>query len=144
MKNKFKRGIFREVVLSFIVLFLFMPGIAYAHGMHLTLEEPGTFRVEYEGGGFSPTIEVTLYDENGQVIAKGPVDAEGKFRFDPSLGVHRAVADDGMGHRAEYRKEMESTPLPKLPVVLGIFALIAVIALVFNHRSKSKTTVSRQ
>lgn len=56
----------------------------------------------------------------------------------PDLKVHRAIADDGMGHRAEYKEGVEHRDIPKVPVIIGIFAAIGVIFLVFNKRTKNK------
>ena len=39
-------------------------------------------RAEYDGGGFSPRTEVTIYDEDGNELDKGLVDEEGKFHFE--------------------------------------------------------------
>lgn len=89
---------------------------AFAHGMFLRLEALGVLKAEYDGGGFSPRTEVTIYDEDG------------RFHFDESLDVHRALADDGMVHRAEYIKGVEQ----KLPVVIAVFAGIAGIFAVYN------------
>ena len=74
------------------------------------------------GGGFSPRTEVTIYGVNGEELGKGLVDEEGKYHFDASLDVHTAIAEDGMGHRAEYEKGVETTTIPKVPVVIE-FAL---------------------
>ena len=59
-------------LLSFLLLLV--PSLALAHGMLLTLEEPGVLKVEYDGGGISPRTEVTIYDTEGNELAKGPVD----------------------------------------------------------------------
>ena len=128
-----------NVVLGFIFcMVLLLPGISYAHGMLLILEEPGVLRVEYDGGGFSPRTEVTIYDKEGNELGKGSVDEEGKYYFDPSLNVHLAVADDGMGHRAEYKEGVQEKSLPKIPVIIGVFAVIAVITIIFNKRANQK------
>lgn len=127
------------IMLSLICILLLIPNISYAHGMLLKLEEPGVLRVEYDGGGFSPRTEVTIYDKEGNELGKGLVDEEGKFHFDPYLEVHSAVADDGMGHRAEYKKgAQEVKTIPKLPAIIGVFVVIGVIMVFFNIRSKQK------
>jgi hypothetical protein len=106
--------------------------------MLLELEEPGVLKAEYDGGGFSPRTEVTIYDENGNELDKGLVDEEGKFHFDKSLDVHSAVAEDGMGHRAEYKKGVETKTIPKVPVVIGVFAVVGVIFMIQNKKVKQK------
>lgn len=121
----------------FLVFLLFMiPTTSFAHGMLLKLEEPGVLKVEYDGGGFSPRTEITIYDKAGNELGKGPVDEEGKFHFDSALKVHSAVADDGMGHRAEYKEGVEEKTIPKAPVVIAVFAVIGVIFLIFNKKAR--------
>lgn len=127
------------ICILFLTWVLFLtPDTVYAHGMDLKLVEPGVLKVEYDGGGFSPRTEVTIFDAKGNELGKGSVDEEGKYSFDPSLKVHRAIADDGMGHRAEYKEGVEHRDIPKVPVIIGIFAAIGVIFLVFNKRTKNK------
>lgn len=126
----------KRLCIYLIALVLLIPGVAYAHGMSLILEAPGVFRVEYDGGGFSPGTEVVLYDQEGRELARGLVDEEGKYHFDASLAVYRAVADDGMGHRAEYKEGVEEKTIPKVPVVIAVFAVVAVIFVVFNKKKK--------
>ncbi|NLL52000.1 MAG: hypothetical protein GX248_04755 [Peptococcaceae bacterium] len=117
-------------------MLLLIPTLAMAHGISLNLEEPGVLKVEYDGGGFSPKTEVTIYDIEGNELGKGPIDEEGKFYFDPEMQVYRAVADDGLGHRAEYKEGVKEKNIPKVPVVIGVFAVIAVIFVVFNKKAK--------
>lgn len=126
----------KRLCIYLIALVLLIPGVAYAHGMSLRLEAPGVFRVEYDGGGFSPRTEVVLYDEEGRELERGLVDEEGKYHFDENLAVYRAVADDGMGHRAEYKEGVEEKTIPKVPVVIAVFAVVAVIFVVFNKKKK--------
>lgn len=140
LELKAKRGILISFICMIFLtcMFFLTPSTAYAHGMHLELVEPGVLMVEYDGGGFSPRMEITIYDEEGKELGKGLVDEEGKYFFDTSLSVHRAIADDGMGHRAEYKEGVEHKNIPKLPVVIGVFAVIGVIFVVFNKKGKSK------
>lgn len=132
MINIFKKS----SICIFLLVALLFPGVSFAHGMDLILEEPGVLRVEYEGGGFSPRTEITIYDENGNELAKGPVDEEGKFHFDENLNVHKAVADDGMGHRAEYVEGAVAKSIPKLPVIIGVFAIAGVFYYIFTKKNK--------
>jgi len=109
--------------------------------MSLKLEEPGVLKVEYDGGGFSPRTEITIYDEKGNELGKGLVDEEGKFHFDKNLDVYSAVANDGMGHRAEYEKGVIKKEIPKLPVVIAVFAVIGIIFAVFNKKKTKQKRV---
>lgn len=126
----------KSISLIFICIVLLIPNFVSAHGMDLRLIEPGVLQVEYDGGGFSPRTEVIIYDEAGNELASGPVDENGEFHFDKELNVDRAVADDGMGHRAEYKEGVVERSIPKLPVVIGVFAIIGGIFAVYNKKSK--------
>lgn len=132
------KSIWNKILPVALCLLLVMPGHAHAHAMFLTLEEPGVLRVEYDGGGFSPRTIVTVFDEKNNELEKGPVDAEGKFYFDENFHVYSAIAEDGMGHRAECKKGVEEKKLPKLPVVIGVFAVVAAVFVVFNKRAAKK------
>ncbi|MBP2027552.1 hypothetical protein J2Z35_001349 [Acetoanaerobium pronyense] len=132
MINIFKKS----SIFIFLIVALLLPGVSFAHGMDLILEESGVLRVEYEGGGFSPRTEITIYDENGNELAKGPVDEDGKFHFDENLNIHKAVADDGMGHRAEYQEGATEKNISKLPVIIGVFAVAGIFVYVFSNKNK--------
>ncbi|NLM51326.1 MAG: hypothetical protein GX197_00655 [Firmicutes bacterium] len=131
----------KTVIFTCLIFILLYCGTALAHGMLLKLEEPGVFRVEYDGGGFSTSTEVILYDQNDKVLAQGLVDEKGKFYFDPNLEVYRAVANDGMGHRAEYKEGVKVSSLPKLPVVIGVIVVAVAVSVYFSNKSKQKLKV---
>lgn len=126
----------KRFLLCLIALLVLVPSVVYAHGMFLTLEAPGVFKVEYDGGGFSPKTEVVLYDGEGRELERSPVDEEGKYHFDENLAVYRAVADDGMGHRTEYREGMEEKTIPKAPVVIAVFAVAGIVYSVYSKKKK--------
>ena len=125
-------------ILFLLICLVLIPSTVYAHAMFLELEEPGVLKVEYDGGGFSPRTEVTIYDEDGEELGKGLVDEEGKFHFDKNLDVHSAVAEDGMGHRAEYKKGVETKTISKIPVVIGVFVIVGLIFTFYNRKGKVK------
>lgn len=127
----------RNVLLLLVCIALLIPNFVFAHGMLLQLVEPGVLKAEYDGGGFSPRTEVVLYDEAGNELASGPVDENGEFHFDKELAVHSAVANDGMGHQAEYKEGVVEKSIPKLPVVIGVFAVIGGVFAVYNKKSKA-------
>ena len=128
----------KNTILFLICLLILIPAISLAHGMLLELESPGVLKVEYDGGGFSPRTMVTIYDKDGNELESGAVDEDGKYKFDTDLDVHKAVADDGMGHRAEYEEGVENKSIPKLPVVIGVFVLIGIIFIFYNKKQKAK------
>ena len=43
-----------------------------------------------------------------------------------------------MGHRAEYKKGVETKTIPKVPVVIGVFAVVGVIFMIQNKKVKQK------
>lgn len=108
----------------------------FAHALFLTLEEPGVLKAEYDGGGFSPRMEVVVYDKDDNELARGNVDEEGLFHFDEDLAAHHASVDDGMGHNAEWETGVVETTIPKLPVVLAVFALIGFIFYRYSKKEK--------
>lgn len=125
----------KKIILALVALLL-LPTIALAHGLNLELVEPGVLKAEYEGGGFSPRMEFTLYDKDDKILVQGPIDENGEFHFDPNLDFQKAVVDDGMGHVATYEKGQEPTKeIPKLPVVIIVFGVIGLI-FYFNKRKK--------
>ena len=127
----------RCLLFGLLMTFLF-PGFVYAHGCHLILEAPGVLRAEYDGGGFSPRMVVSLYDADGKELASGPVDDEGKYHFDASLNLASAIVEDGMGHRAVYERGVEKNHIPKLPVVIAVFIVVGIIMKIYDNKIKRK------
>lgn len=127
----------KSIALVLTLFFLLVPIFVLAHGLNLTLVEPGVLKAEYEGGGFSPRMVFTLYDADGKVVLEGPIDENGEFHFDKNLDFEKAEVDDGMGHRATYVKGSEPRKeIPKVPVVIAVFAVVGIIFYVY---SKKKT-----
>lgn len=136
-----RKSIVLTVLLSLALLIL--PLAAFAHGVNFTLTEPGVLKAEYDGGGFSPRMEVTLYDADGKEIESGTVDDNGEYHFDEGTEFAYAEVDDGMGHKATYKVgQGESIEIPKLPVIIGVFALIAVIFIIYSRRKSSKSAAA--
>lgn len=126
----------------FTLLLLFIPTAVFAHGLNLTLVEPGVLKAEYEGGGFSPRMVFTLYNAENEVVLEGPIDENGEFHFDKNIEFAKAEVDDGMGHKATYVVGSEArTEIPKVPVVIAVFALIGIIFYMSNKK-KQKTQSS--
>lgn len=151
----------------FILLFCLVFSVcAFAHAMFLDLIEPGVFKVEYDGGGFSPGTIVTLYSDGGfEEIQKGEVDENGLYHFDKNIEVVSAMAEDGAGHVAywpTYEEEEEISEAvnaadtssgetkpktavrgktkraSKLPTVLTVLNTCALIYLFFEFRRFKK------
>lgn len=146
----------------FIVLFYVVFSVCvFAHAMFLELIEPGVFKVEYDGGGFTPGTIVTLYSDGGfEEIQKGTVDENGLYHFDKNIEVVSAMAEDGAGHVAywpTYDEESDDTVptsdadtksktavrgrtkrASKLPTVLTVLNTCALIYLFFELRRVKK------
>ncbi|WP_029410071.1 hypothetical protein [Treponema pedis] len=143
----------------FILLFCAACSVSlFAHAMFLDLIEPGVFKVEYDGGGFTPGTTVTLYSDGGtEEIQKGTVDENGLYRFDPKIEVVSAMAEDGAGHVAYWEPSYEESGegsakvLPtgktkrpsKTLAVLTVLNTCALIYLFFEFRrfKKEKKTL---
>lgn len=153
----------------FVLLFcLVYTAVSFSHAMFLDLIEPGIFKVEYDGGGFTPGTTVTLYSDGGfEEIQKGKVDENGLYRFDEKIEVISAMAEDGAGHvaywEAPYEDEDSSAAdtenastenkgktkkqpkkfgspkrASKLPVILTVLNTCALIYLFFEFRKFKK------
>ncbi len=150
-----------------IIILVFVLACAasvFAHAMFLDLIEPGVFKVEYDGGGFTPGTVVTLYSDGGtEEIQHGTVDENGLYKFDPKLEVLSATAEDGEGHvaywEAEYEESGEENAADttgtekksgkvlkigkpnrqsKIPAVLTVLNTCAIIYLFFEFRRLKK------
>lgn len=130
--------LFKKTTLLILTILLLFPIVGKAHGLFLTLEEPGVLKAEYDGGGFSPRMEVVVYDENGNELDRGNVDENGEFHFDPDLDVAKAEVDDQMGHHAMYEAGQTQKQIPKLPVIIGVFVVIGIIFAVSNKKKKQQ------
>lgn len=128
----------KKILSLILLLMIFSTVYAFAHGMSLRLEGPGVLIAEYDGGGFSPRMVVTLYDKEGTKLAEGPVDSEGKYHFDQTLPVANAVVEDGLGHRATYEKGVFQQDIPKLPVVIGVFIVVGIIMVYYERKIRLK------
>ncbi len=128
----------KSIAIGLTLVFLFVPMLVLAHGLNIILLEPGVLKAEYEGGGFSPRMVFTLYDADGKVVLEGPIDENGEFHFDKNLDFEKAVVDDGMGHRATYVKGGKpKTEIPKVPVVIAVFAVVGIIFYVYNKKKEN-------
>lgn len=101
---------------------------AFAHRLLLE-HENGVFRVQYDSGTPAAWATVRLLDEAGGVLWQGLADGQGLVK-PPSLSFTRALADDGLGHLAEYKpgRAVRQTPRP-LAVFLGVSFFLFVAGL---------------
>lgn len=129
----------KKILVLLALIFILTPVVMIAHGLNFTLEAPGVLKAEYDGGGFSPRMEVVLYDKDGKELERGKVDDKGEYHFDPDLEIGSAVVEDGMGHRAEYKPGEKTVKIPKVPVVLAVFVVVGLIVYVSGKKKKTKT-----
>ncbi len=136
MMSRLNRYLLFMLLVAAMVLVFASPGSACQ--MYVEPVEEGVVRVYLEGGRTPRTSEVVVYNESGEEIARGEIDENGYFHYPADQGNVHVVADDGMGHRAEWRTG-DAPPgqgLPRLAkVALVVLGLLGVAAL-FNQRAK--------
>ncbi len=128
------------ILCSLLILLPASP--VFAHLMLIEPVEEDKVRVVFDDGSIARHAEVVVYDYNEEEVARGDVDDEGYFEYDPEKAEF-LVADDGFGHRAEYVLGEETTQaLPRGPVVALVLLGFGLIAGVFHYRVKKKETFS--
>lgn len=135
MKRKF------SVILSIamVMAILFSSVFVFAHAMIIETVEEGKVKVVFDDGSPNRHAEVTVFDEEENEIAHGEVDEEGYFSYDPT-GAVLLVAQDNMGHRAEYVVgEGMRRSLPRVPTIGAALLIFALVAVVFRYRSKKRS-----
>lgn len=117
----------------------FLPSPALAHRMLIEPVEEGKIKVAYEDGRFSRRTEVFIYDNEGKEIYSGKLDAEGYFYYPQELDAVLIVADDGLGHRVEWRVgEAMGQYFPRSYTVFIVLTLFCFIAAIFHYRIKRR------
>ena len=106
--------------------------------MVITEHAPGELRVHYDGGTPAQRAWVVLYDSGRNVLVAGGADHLGVFRFDAKLQPAAAVADDGLGHRAElvFGRISRGDLVPlwiKLFFALSLFSAVGAVSY-YYHR----------
>ena len=130
----------RLIVLIVCFLMVFST-VAFAHKMVIEPVEDGVVKVYYEGGDFSSRTEVTVYDSHDQVIQSGQLDDEGKFTYDTNSDAEYLVADDGMGHKAEWtigEEASSSSHASKYIKIAVVVLVLAGIAGIYYVRKRKK------
>ncbi|MDZ4132916.1 MAG: hypothetical protein U1E11_07235 [Dethiobacteria bacterium] len=125
------------IAVIFALIFLLIPiSTVFAHRMVIEEVEDGLVWAGYEDGRFSRRTEVIVYDEQGEEVARGSLDSDGKFAFPPEQAV-LIVADDGLGHRAEYSLGVEARPEPpRGPTIVLVCSGFLIVAGVFHYRTQ--------
>ena len=130
----------RLIVLIMCFLMIFSTAV-YAHKMIIDPVEDGVIQVLYDDGSFSSRTEVTVYNSDDEVIESGDLDDEGRFTYDPDGSAEYIVADDGMGHKAEWTigEEASASSHASKYVKIGVVVLVLVgIAGIYYKRRGKK------
>lgn len=117
---------------------------ALAHRMIVDYEKEGLIKVRFDDRTAAVAANVEIYDADDNLLKEGQTDGEGYFSFDPSLSLHRAVADDGAGHQAEYVMGQKESFLMGLPAWLrglaGITIFLLLAAFVYRIKQNRSAT----
>lgn len=129
----------KNILLVAMIFVLFTVPV-YGHKMIIEPVEPGMIKVHYADGSFSQDIRLTLYNEAKEEISTGTLDETGSFYYEDGSEVAYIVADDGMGHRVEWRvgdPVKTSSSLGKwIKMALVAIAFLG-IAVFFQYRKKA-------
>lgn len=124
-------------IIVLILLLLTLSPVAHAHRMLLD-RDGDTMTVYYDDGTVSARSEIRLFDEEDNLLWEGPVGDDGTVRL--TVGqFHKAVAEDGLGHRAVYisgAAAQNEIPRP-LAATLGV-SFFVFVAAVSNFLGKRK------
>ncbi|WP_164219528.1 hypothetical protein [Virgibacillus sp. YIM 98842] len=124
---------------SFFLVLLY-PQSASAHRMLVEHEEEGIIHVRYDDGTAAGAALVTAYDAKGDILFESEADEDGILNYERELEVHRLTADDGMGHRATWTDEEETSILDDIPLfvraIFGISILLFLAAIFFSRTNR--------
>lgn len=126
----------RKITATLLVLFIIILFVTPVSAHRMLIEEisEGVVKVGYEDGRFSRRTVVVVYDQQGEEITRGDLDAEGLFYYAPADAV-MIEADDGLGHRAELVLGVEiSEELPRGLTIALVSAGFLLIAGFFKYR----------
>lgn len=132
------KNIVISVFLSLMLVSLFTAPVL-AHRMLIKPVEDGVIKVAYEDGRFSRRTEVFVYDHQGVELYSGKLDEHGYFHYPPEMDAALIVADDGLGHRVEWRVgDPYTTGIPRGITVAGVVTAFCLIAAFFHLRVRKK------
>ncbi|MCW3489432.1 hypothetical protein [Dethiobacter alkaliphilus] len=125
------------VLLIALLMLAVLPTQVHAHRM--LIEQDGEMLlVRYDDNTIASRATLRLYQDN-EMVWEGNVDENGRVR--PPVPFSRAVADDGLGHRATYIPGEVQRDLPRpLAAAVGVsfFMFVASLGHFFNVK-KNKT-----
>ncbi|UNC93110.1 hypothetical protein [Candidatus Contubernalis alkaliaceticus] len=143
MHKGFKRFLISFLLTTLMVFLLSAP--VYAHRMIVEQVEEGIVKVIYDGGRIARRAEVVVYDDIGIEIAKGSLDENGHFQYPLDRGDVLVVADDGLGHRAEWKTgDSHGELLPRAVTIALVLLGFVAVAVFFNNRVKKKEDARKQ
>jgi hypothetical protein len=116
------------VVVALLLQGAFTADLASAHRMLIDEEKSGVLKVYYQGNIAAVRATVTLLDSQGNTLAEGSVDTEGKFYYDPKLKPALAEADDGLGHGTTY--DFSQGRPDEAPVVIKALFVVSLFLFV--------------
>lgn len=138
MTNKISKVIMVAVLMNFIIILTTSP--VYAHKIIIEPVESGIIKVMYEDGRFSTRTEVVVYDKDSQILVSGKLDEKGYFYYANEPDAALIIADDGLGHKAEWVVGVEENKsgMKKNIAVVMVLLVLGTIALLFNQRASAK------
>ncbi len=131
---------FKTATMMLVVAMFILPATpVLAHLMLIETLEEGKVQVVYDDGTVARRAEVVVYNEQDEEISRGQVDTEGVFEYSP-VEAAVIVADDGLGHRAQYvvEEDQHQAALPRGPTIALVLSGFGLIALVFHRRVRGK------
>ncbi len=135
---------FKHVALILAIMFALLtilPTPVQAHRM--LIEQDGEMLlVRYDDNTIASRATVRLYQDNN-VVWEGTVDEDGRIL--PPVPFSRAVADDGLGHRATYIPGQVRRELPRpLAAAIGVSFFMFVASLThFLNLRRNKYNISK-
>lgn len=132
----------------------------YAHGILSKETETGKVRFSYDNGSPMASGFIDVYDKDGKEIAKGQTDAEGAFDYSMYENVGKISVSDTQGHHQthviggagqdhssdhhghthDHNHDHDHTGNNNFYLVIGVVAVLLMIAAVFYLGNKKKTT----
>lgn len=138
MKNIIRN--LKKTMFAFAFIAALMSTSIFAHSMIIEPVNDTSVKVYYDGGGFSDRTVVKLLDENDKELAQGNLDKDGVYTYDKSLPISKIVAEDGLGHHAEWIvADGFKEGLPKAPIIAVAVIIFGGVAIFYNKKNKKKS-----
>ena len=147
-----RRIIILAVMIGCVVVFVSLP--SYAHALLIEPVEPGVVKVGFADGTFPATTIVTVFNEDGEEIARGLLDENGLFHYGAYPQAAYLIADDRMGHLTRWNLGYSRTSghhghghhdhgyhdhgLSRVTIITLTLVVLATIAGFFYVRTKKR------